>query len=79
MQVLLPVLLPGISAVRNAWLWAAVFTLQAVLLVVAGIVRRDLVFGPGWNLASGLGAVFIGYALIGYPLAGCLHPQPWGS
>jgi uncharacterized protein DUF6064 len=52
--------------------WAGVFTLQAVLLAVAGIVRRDLVIRPRWDLSSGLGAVFIGYALIGYPLVGVL-------
>jgi hypothetical protein len=50
--------------------WAGVFTLQAVLLAVAGIVRRDLVIRPRWDLSSGLGAVFIGYALIGYPWSG---------
>ena len=48
------------------------FTLQAVLLVVAGVARRDLVIRPRWDLASGLGAVFIAYALIGYPLVGVL-------
>ena len=53
-------------------MWAAVFTLQAVLLVVAGIVRRNLVIRPRWDLSSGLGAVFIAYALIGYPLVGVL-------
>jgi len=60
---------PGIGL--SGW-WAAVFTLQAVLLVVAGIVRKDLVIRPRWDLASGLGAVFIAYALIGYPLVGVL-------
>ena len=53
-------------------LWAAVFTLQAVLLVVAGVVRSDLVIRPRKDLTSGLGAVFIAYALIGYPLVGVL-------
>ena len=53
-------------------MWAAVFTLQAVLLVVAGIARRDLVISPRRDLSSGLGAVFIAYALIGYPLVGVL-------
>ncbi len=52
--------------------WASVFTLQAVLLVVAGIARRDLVIRPRRDLSSGLGAAFIGYALIGYPLVGML-------
>ena len=52
--------------------WASVFTLQAVLLVVAGIARRDLVIRPRRDLSSGLGAAFIGYALIGYLLVGVL-------
>ena len=60
---------PGIGL---SGVWAAVFTLQAVLLVVAGIARRDLVIRPRWDLSSGLGAVFIAYALIGYPLVGVL-------
>jgi hypothetical protein len=61
--------MPGM---HYSWLWATVFTLQAVLLVVAGAVRSDLVIRPRWDLASGLGAVFIAYALIGYPLVGVL-------
>jgi hypothetical protein len=60
---------PGIGM---SGVWAAVFTLQAVLLVVAGVARRDLVIRPRWDLSSGLGAVFIAYALIGYPLVGVL-------
>lgn len=60
---------PGIGL---SGVWAAVFTLQAVLLVVAGIARRDLVIRPRRDLSSGLGAVFIAYALIGYPLVGVL-------
>jgi hypothetical protein len=56
--------------------WAAVFTLQAVLLVVAGIARSDLVIRPRWDLSSGLGAVFIAFALIGYPLVGVLGGHP---
>src|SRR5215469_5367309 len=39
-------------------LWAIVFTLEAILFVVAGIVRNDLVFAPRWNLSSVLGALF---------------------
>ena len=62
-------LMPGIGL---SGAWAAVFTLQAVLLVAAGIVRRDLVIRPRRDLSSGLGAVFIAYALIGYPLVGVL-------
>lgn len=62
-------LMPGIGL---SGVWAAVFTLQAVLLVVAGVARRDLVIRPRWDLSSGLGAAVIAYALIGYPLAGVL-------
>jgi Family of unknown function (DUF6064) len=62
-------LMPGISM---SGVWAAVFTLQAVLLVVAGIAHTDLVIRPRWDLSSGLGAVFIAYALVGYPLVGVL-------
>jgi hypothetical protein len=34
------------------------------------VVRSDLVIRPRKDLVSGLGAVFIAYALIGYPLIG---------
>ena len=62
-------LMPGIGL---SGVWAGVFTLQAVLLVAAGVVRRDLVIRPRWDLSSALGGVFIAYALIGYPLVGVL-------
>jgi hypothetical protein len=65
--------MPGM---KFSWLWATVFTLQAVLLVVAGIVRSDLVIRPGRNLASVVGAVFIGYALILYPVLGLAGGHP---
>jgi Family of unknown function (DUF6064) len=64
------------SGMHLAWLWAAVFTLEAILLLVAGIVRRDLVIAPRWDLASVLGAVFIFYALVAYPLIGVLGGHP---
>jgi hypothetical protein len=57
-------------------LWAAVFILEAILLLVAGIVRRDLVFAPRWNLSSVLGAVFMFYALVAYPIIEMLGGQP---
>jgi hypothetical protein len=60
-------LMPGM---HFSLLWAAVFTLQAILLAIAGVVRSDLVIRPRKDLVSGLGAVFIAYALIGYPLIG---------
>jgi Family of unknown function (DUF6064) len=61
--------MPGM---HYSWLWATVFTLQAALLVVVGVMRSDLVIRPRWDLSSGLGAVFIVFALIGYPLVGVL-------
>ena len=60
---------PGMSL---SGVWAGVFAVQAVLLAVAGVARRDLVIRPQWDVSSGLGAVFVGYALIGYPLVGVL-------
>src|SRR5271166_1997518 len=66
-------LAPGIG-LSSAW--AAVFTLQAVLLLVAGVARSDLVIRPRRDLASGLGGVFIAYALIGYPVIGLLGGHP---
>jgi protein-S-isoprenylcysteine O-methyltransferase Ste14 len=64
------------SGVSLAWLWVAVFILEAILLLVAGIVRRDLVFAPRWNLSSVLGAVFLCYAIVVYPLIEMLGGQP---
>jgi hypothetical protein len=66
-------LMPGM---HFSWLWAAAFTLQAVLLVVAGVVRSDLVIRPRKDLASGLGAALIAYALIAYPLIGLAGGHP---
>jgi len=60
-------------------LWAAVFILEALLLLVAGLVRRDLVFAPRSSLASVLGAVFMFYALVAYPIIGVLGGYPLGT
>ena len=57
-------------------LWAAVFILEAILLLVAGIMRRDLVFAPRSSLSSVLGTVFIFYALVAYPIIGVLGGHP---
>ena len=70
------------SGTHVAWvsgLWAAAFILEAILLLVAGIVRRDLVIAPRSSLASVLGAVFILYTLVAYPIIGLLGGQPLGS
>lgn len=57
-------------------IWVAVFILEAILLLIAGIVRRDLVFAPRWNLSGVLGAVFMLYALVAYPVIGMLGGHP---
>jgi hypothetical protein len=57
--------------------WAAVFAIQALLIIYAGVVRADLVIRPRRDLASALGAVVIAYALVAYPIIGLLttgHP-----
>jgi hypothetical protein len=67
------------GGVGLAWLWAAVFILEAVLFLIAGLARRELVFAPRfdrWDLASVLGALFIAYALVGYPIIGLLSGHP---
>jgi len=67
------------SDMNLAWLWAAVFVLEAILLLVAGIVRRDSVIAPRWDLASVLGALFILYALVAYPIIGLLGGHSLGT
>ena len=64
------------GVINLAWLWAAIFILEAILFLVAGIVRRDLVFAPRWNLSSVLGALFMFYALVAYPIIEMLGGQP---
>jgi len=64
------------SGISLNWLWAAVFVLEAVLLLFAGLVRRDLVIAPRWDLASILGGAFIAYSLIAYPIIGMLGGHP---
>jgi hypothetical protein len=59
-----------------AWLWAAIFILEATLFLVAGLLRRDLVFAPRWNLSTVLGALFMFYALVAYPIIEMLGGQP---
>jgi len=64
------------GVINQAWLWAAIFILEAILFVVAGIVRHDLVFAPRWNLSSVLGALFMFYALVAYPIIEMLGGYP---
>jgi len=57
---------------------AAVFTGGAVLIARAGVLRGELAFRPGGNLATPVGVLAIGYALVIYPLLGVAfgHPYP---
>ena len=64
------------SVLNLSWLWAAIFILEALLFLVAGLVRRDLVIAPRWDLSSVLGAVFMFYALVAYPIIGLLSGHP---
>ena len=73
------VLFSGTHPVWISGLLAAAFILEGILFLVAGIVRRDLVIAPRWDLASVLGAVFILYTLVAYPIIGLLGGQPLGS
>ncbi len=59
-----------------AWVWATTFILEAILFLVAGIVRHDLVFAPRWNLSGVLGAVVISVGLVGFPLVEVLSGYP---
>jgi hypothetical protein len=53
-----------------ALLWAGVFMLEAVLLLVAGLVRTELVIRLRRDASFMVGTVFIGYALVAYPIIG---------
>jgi Family of unknown function (DUF6064) len=64
------------SGMHMAWVWVAVFFLEAILFLVAGIVRHDLVFAPRWNLSGVLGAVVISVGLVGFPLVEVLSGYP---
>jgi Family of unknown function (DUF6064) len=64
------------GVINESWLWAAIFILEALLFLVAGIVRHDLVIAPRRDLSSVLGAVFMFYALVAYPIIGLLSGHP---
>lgn len=50
--------------------FGALFVVQGVLFVMAGVARRQLVFGHSAGLASTLGWVLVVYAAVLYPLLG---------
>jgi hypothetical protein len=62
----------------RAGLFGAAFVLQGLLLLVAGVVRTDLVIGPRWNTPVIFGGIFMLYALELYPIVGMMthHDLP---
>jgi len=63
-----------------AGLFAAMFVLQAVLFLGAGVVRPRLAFRARPDGVGAAGAALIAYGLIVYPILGALsgHPYPEG-
>jgi hypothetical protein len=53
-----------------AWAFGALFVVQGSLIIIAGVVRRRLVFGHSSGFASVLGGVLMAYAAVIYPLLG---------
>jgi len=50
--------------------YAVLFSIQAGLLVRAGVLRRDLTFTTGHGAAGIIGWALVGFALLVYPLIG---------
>lgn len=53
-----------------AYIFGILFVLQGFLFIYAGAIHRKLVFRVTWNWTDIIGALFIIYALILYPLMG---------
>jgi hypothetical protein len=69
------------SAINQAaWLFGALFLLQAILFVGAGVLAGRLHFHARPDGYGVTGAVMIGYALVLYPILGALagHAYPRG-
>jgi hypothetical protein len=56
----------------GAGIHGAMYVLGGVLWLVAGVVRRDLTFRPGWDAPSVVGGLFLAYALVVYPTLGTI-------
>jgi hypothetical protein len=63
---------------KAAYLFAALFIVQGCYLFYAGAYRRQIRFGLRPGLATVIGAAFVAYALIAYPLVSMAtgHPYP---
>jgi Family of unknown function (DUF6064) len=55
---------------EGAYLFAALFILQGCYLLYAGVYGGQIRFGPRSDLATWVGAAFMSYAAIVYPLIG---------
>ena len=67
------------SAISNgAWSFAALFVVQGLMFVEAGVLRARLCFGLSRGWTSWLGWALVAYSSIGYPLLGQLlgHGYP---
>ncbi len=67
------------SAISNgAWGFAALFVVQGLLFIDAGVLRSRLVFGPRKGWTGWMGWALVAYASIGYPVLGQLlgHGYP---
>lgn len=67
------------SAINSAaYLFGALFVLQAALFLHYGVVRDRLHFAAQWDLSSVTGLLLIAYAMFLYPIIGALtgHTYP---
>ena len=67
------------SAISNgAWCFAALFVVQGLMFVEAGVLRARLSFGPSRGWTSWLGWALVAYSSMVYPLLGQLlgHGYP---
>ncbi len=64
---------------QGAYAFAVLFIAQAVLLLFAGMVHRDLTFRVRWNAVGVVGGLFIVYSLLIYPAVGFFsgHSYPY--
>lgn len=53
---------------KAAYVFGALFIIQGILFIYAGVLKGQISFKLTWDLYGILGAVFIAYALIVYPV-----------